>query len=91
MYPKMFWEGFEGKDVKIYPLTPRQLPCVNTRLLVHRVSKSVQRPISARLVEFFAYKQRKKETRRALVATPIRKIPRISAGGWQRKQGCKVP
>ena len=37
--------GFEGEDVKILPSNPQKaLPCVNTRLLVYRVSKSVQQP-----------------------------------------------
>jgi len=39
------FEGFEGEDVKMLCSNPRKaLPCVNTRLLVYRVSKSVQRP-----------------------------------------------
>jgi len=44
--PKMgFWGGFEGENVKILCSDPKKaLPCVNTRLLVYRVSKSVQRP-----------------------------------------------
>jgi len=37
--------GFEGDDVKILSSDPQNaLSCVNTRLLVYRVSKSVQRP-----------------------------------------------
>ena len=37
--------GFEGEDVKILSSNPQKaLPCVNTRLLVYRVTKSVQRP-----------------------------------------------
>jgi len=37
--------GFEDEDVKILCSNPQKaLPCVNTRLLVYRVSKSVQRP-----------------------------------------------
>jgi len=37
--------GFKGEDVKILYFNPqRALPCMNTRLLVYRVSKSVQRP-----------------------------------------------
>jgi len=37
--------GFEGEDVKILSSNPQKaLPCVNTRPLVYRVSKSVQRP-----------------------------------------------
>jgi len=44
LYPKMGFWGFEG-DVKILCSNPQKaLPCVNTRLLVYRVSKSVQRP-----------------------------------------------
>jgi len=40
-----FFGGFEGEDVKILYFNPqRALPCMNTRLLVYRVSKSVQRP-----------------------------------------------
>jgi len=40
-----FLGGFEGEDVKILCSNPQNaLPCVNTRLLVYRVSKSVQRP-----------------------------------------------
>ena len=36
--------GFEGEDVKILFSDPQKaLPCVNTRLLMYRVSKSVQR------------------------------------------------
>jgi len=37
--------GFEGEDVKILSSNPQKaLPCVNTRLLVYRMSQSVQRP-----------------------------------------------
>ena len=37
--------GVEGEDVKILCCNPQKaLTCVNTRLLVYRVSKSVQRP-----------------------------------------------
>ena len=37
--------GFEAEDVKISSSNHRKaLPCVNTRLLVYRMSKSVQRP-----------------------------------------------
>ena len=37
--------GFEYEDVKMLCFNPQKaLPCVNTRLLVYRVSKSVQRP-----------------------------------------------
>ena len=39
------FEGFEGEDVKILRSNPRKaLPCVNTRLLVYRVSKLIQQP-----------------------------------------------
>jgi len=39
-----FW-GFEGEDVKILCSDPQNaLPCVNTRLLMYHMSKSVQRP-----------------------------------------------
>ena len=39
------FRGFEGEDVKILPSNPQKaLPCVNTRQLVYRVSKSFQRP-----------------------------------------------
>jgi len=46
MCPKIkFLEGFEGEDVKNIIFNPQKaLPCVNTRLLVNLVSKSVQRP-----------------------------------------------
>jgi len=37
--------GFEGEDVQILSYNPQKaLPCVNTRLLVYRVTKSVQQP-----------------------------------------------
>jgi len=37
--------GFESEDVKILCSDPQKaLPCMNTHLLVYRVSKSVQRP-----------------------------------------------
>jgi len=37
--------GCNSEDVKILCSDPQKaLPCVNTRLLVYRVSKSVQRP-----------------------------------------------
>ena len=40
-----FFGGFEGEDVKILCFNPQKaLPCMNTRLLVYRLSKSVQRP-----------------------------------------------
>ena len=38
------YEGFEGEDVKIlYSNLQTAVPCVNTRLLVYRMSKSVER------------------------------------------------
>ena len=41
---KWFFGGFEGEDVKILCSDPQKaLPCVNTRLLMYRMSKSVQR------------------------------------------------
>jgi len=41
----VFLGGFESEDVKIMCSDPKKaLTCVNTRLLVYRVSKSVQRP-----------------------------------------------
>ena len=37
--------GFEGEDVKILSSDPQKaLPRVNMRLLMYRVSKSIQRP-----------------------------------------------
>jgi len=40
----VFFGGFEDEDMKILCSNPQNaLPCVNTRLLVYRVSKSVQR------------------------------------------------
>ena len=37
--------GFGGEDVRILSSDPQKaLPCVNTRLMMYRVSKSVQRP-----------------------------------------------
>ena len=42
---KWVFGGFEGEDVKILSYDPQKaLPCVNTRLLMYRVTKSVQRP-----------------------------------------------
>ena len=39
------FRGFEGEDVKILCSDPQKAPpCVNTRLLMYRMSKSVQRP-----------------------------------------------
>ena len=41
--PKMgFFVGFEGEDVKMLCSDPQKaLPCMNTRPLVYRMSKSV--------------------------------------------------
>ena len=40
-----FFGGFEGEDVKVLSSDPQKaLPCVNTCLLMYRVTKSVQRP-----------------------------------------------
>jgi len=40
-----FFGGFDGEDVKILCSDHQKaLPCVNTRLLMYRMSKSVQRP-----------------------------------------------
>ena len=37
--------GFEGEDVKLLSSDPQNaLPCVNTRPLIYRMTKSVQRP-----------------------------------------------
>ena len=37
--------GFEGEDVKLLSSEPQKaLPCVNTRPLIYRMTKSVQRP-----------------------------------------------
>jgi len=54
MCPKWgFGGGVEGEDVKILSYDPQKaLPCVNTRLLMSRVSKSVQ-SLSSRSVERF--------------------------------------
>ena len=42
---KWFFWGFESEDVKILCSDPQMaLPCVNTRLLMYRMTKSVQRP-----------------------------------------------
>jgi len=42
---KWFLGGFKGEDVKILCSdSQKALPCVNTRLLMYRMSKSVQRP-----------------------------------------------
>jgi len=41
----MFFGDFEGEGMKVMCFNPQNaLPCVNTRLLVYRMSKSVQRP-----------------------------------------------
>ena len=43
--------GFEGEGVKLLSSNPQKaLPCVNTRLLMYRMSKSVQ-------LKNFAYKE----------------------------------
>jgi len=43
--PKWVFRGFEGEDVKILSSDPQKaLPCVNTRLLMYRMTKSIQRP-----------------------------------------------
>jgi len=40
-----FGGGVEGEGVKILSSNPQKaLPCLNTRLLMYRVIKSVQRP-----------------------------------------------
>ena len=45
MCPKWGFGSFDGEDVKILSSDPQKaLPCVNTRLLMYRMSKSVQRP-----------------------------------------------
>ena len=42
---KLGFGGFEGEDVKLLSSDPRKaLPCVNTRPLIYRTTKSVQRP-----------------------------------------------
>jgi len=57
-----FFGGFEGEDVKIMCPNPQKaLPCVNTRLLVYRVSKSVQRPELYGSVERFCVQRKKKK------------------------------
>ena len=46
---------FEGEDVKLLSSNPQKaLPCVNTRLLMYRVTKSVHR------LKNFAYKEIKR-------------------------------
>jgi len=43
MCPKIVFGVFEGEDVKILSSDPKKaLPCVNTRPLMYRVSKSVR-------------------------------------------------
>jgi len=45
MCPKVEFGGFEGEDVKILCSNPEKAqPCMNTRLLVYHMSKSIQRP-----------------------------------------------
>jgi len=45
MCQKVVFRGFEREDVKILSSdTQKALPCVNERLLMYRMSKSVQRP-----------------------------------------------
>ena len=58
--PKWGFGGrFEGEDVKILSSNPEKaLPCMNTRLLMYCVTKSVQR--SSRSVEKFCVQRRKK-------------------------------
>jgi len=57
-----FLGGFEGEDVKILSSdTQKALPCVNTRLLMYRVSKSVQRPELWVGRKIFAYTERNKK------------------------------
>ena len=51
--------GFEGEDVEILSSNPQKaLPCVNTRQLMYRMTKSVQRPeLLVRTWKDFAYKE----------------------------------
>ena len=54
--------SFEGEDVKLLSSNPQEaLPCMNTRLLVYHVTKSVQRPISSRSVERFCVQKKLKK------------------------------
>ena len=54
-----FLGGFEGEDVKILSSDPQKaLHCVNTRLLMYRLSKSVQRPELSVGRKNFAYEER---------------------------------
>ena len=56
--------GFEGEGVKILCSNPQKaLPCVNTRLLVYRMSKPVQRPES---VEKFCVQTNKQTNKQKL-------------------------
>jgi len=67
------------KLCKYCVLTPKKaLPCMNTRLLVYRMSKSVQQPISARSVEIFCVQARKKQRNREKI-------------GWDWLYGEKYP
>ena len=51
--------GFKGEDVKILSSNPQKaLHCVNTRLLIYRLSKSVQRPELSVGRKNFAYEER---------------------------------
>ena len=53
-----FFGGFDGEDVKILCSDPQKaLLCVNTRLLMYRMSKSVQR-LSSRSVESFCVQRK---------------------------------
>ena len=53
MCPKMGFGGFEGEDVKILCSDPQKaLPCVNTRLLMYRMSNRFN-GLSSRFVERF--------------------------------------
>jgi len=45
MCPKTGFWCFEGEDVKILSSNPQKaLPCVNMRLLMYRMTKSVPQP-----------------------------------------------
>jgi len=57
-----FFGGFEAEDVKILFSDPRKaLPGMNTRLLMYRVSKSIQRPELKVGRKIFAYTDRNKK------------------------------
>jgi len=57
-----FFGGFEGDDVKILSSDPQKaLFCVNTRLLMYRLSKLVQRPELSVGRKIFAYAERNKK------------------------------